>query len=279
MFKILVPAFCFIVSINAVSGEAENISACVKKSKEFSGVILNEFNVQYDGNVVARSVAKWDNALCEIKLGKVYTLEVNGIGYIYEGFAGKKSYELNKSLQFKVDESVRLLNSRIALLQQRASQVSVSLTKPNPDHQYLTNFINQGIEQSNGKTSTLPSLKATPVSKVINAITAPVTNDSKKASIRNEPEVLIPKSSAGDQGNYYLISSKEEGDVITTLHKREGLGSTGYTKTEIKCSSKMYRVMGYSEISAISIQTNIGEWTDLVQGSSKSDLVNFVCNK
>ena len=165
MLKILLPVMLSFVSISAFSGEAENISACVNKSKEFSGVVLNEFNVKYEGNVLARSVATWENATCEIKLGKVYTLEVNGIVYIYEGFAGKASYDLNNNLQAKTDEAVKLLNSRIALLQQRASQVSVSLTKPKPDQAYLTRYINQGIEQSIGKTSTNAATKTLPIAK------------------------------------------------------------------------------------------------------------------
>lgn len=271
MFKILLPVVLGFVSINAFSGEAENISACVNKSKEFSGVVLNEFNVKYEGNILARSVAKWENATCEIKLGKVYALEVSGIVYIYEGFAGKDSYELNNNLQAKTDEAVKLLNSRIALLQQRASQVSVSLTKPKPDHQYLARYINQGIEQSIGKTS-----KNTSDSKIANTVTAKPT-DSTKILALNEPEVFIPRSIAGDQGKYYLISSKKEGGVITALHKRVGLDSIGYTKTEINCTDMTYRVMGYSEISANAIQAHPGDWSDLVQGSSKSDLVNFVC--
>lgn len=278
MFKVLVPVIFSIVSINAFSGEAENISACVNKSKEFSGVILNEFNVKYEGNLLARSVAKWENALCEIKLGKVFTLEVNGTVYIYEGYAGKKSYDLNNTLQAKTDEAVRLLNSRISLLQQRASQVSVSLTKPNPDHQYLTNYVNQGIEQSIGKNVTSATLKSSSVRKTETTVTPSKTDDSSKVVEKNESEVLIPRSVAGDQGKYYLISSKREGNLITTLHKRVGLDSIDYTKTEINCSNMKYRVIGYSETSANVVQASPREWSDLVQGSSKSDLVNFVCS-
>ena len=278
MFKVMLAVVISFVSINALAGEAENISACVNKSKEFSGVVLNEFNVKYEGNVLARSVAKWDNATCEIKFGKIYTLEVNGIVYIYEGFAGKASYDLNNKLQAKTDEAVKLLNSRIALLQQRASQVSVSLTKPKPDHQYLTHYINQGLEQSLGKSSTNAATKNTSDSKIANTVTAKPT-DSTKALTQSEAEVFIPRSVAGDQGKYYLISSKKEGGVITALHKRVGLDAIGYTKTEINCTNMTYRVMGYSEISANAIQAHLGDWSDLVQGSSKSDLVNFVCKQ
>lgn len=278
MFKGLVPIVFSLVSINAFSGEAENISACVNKSKEFSGVVLNEFNVKYEGNVLARSVAKWDNALCEIKLGKVFTLEVNGTVYIYEGFAGKKSYDLNNTLQAKTDEAIRVLNSRISLLQQRASQVSVSLSKPNPDHQHLTNYVNQGIEQSIGKNVTSAALKSSSARKTETTVAPSKTDDSSKAVEKSESEVLIPRSVAGDQGKYYLLSSIREGNTITTIHKRVGPDSIGYTKSEINCTNTKYRVLGYSEISVKAIEESAGEWTELIQGSSKSDLVNFVCS-
>lgn len=279
MLKVLLAVVFSFLSINAFSGEAENITACVNKSKEFSGVVLNEFNVKYEGNILARSLAKWDNALCEIKLGKVFTLEVNGAVYIYEGFAGKKSYDLNNTLQAKTNEAIGLLNSRIALLQQRASQVAVSLTKPKPDFQHLTNYINQGIEQSIGKSpANSTKSKTTSINKTSSAVTPPTeTNDSTKFVTQNETEVFIPRSIAGDQGKYYLISSKREGILIKTLHKRVGLDSTGYTKTEINCSNMTYRETGYSEVSANAIQDSPGAWSELMQGSSKSDLVHFVC--
>lgn len=135
-------------STPASSGDAENISACVNKAKEFSGVSLDAFAVIYKGNVVSMSTAKWQNAFCEVKIADVYNLQVNGKTYIYKGYAGKGAYDLNTALQEKTDEAISQMRARISLLELRSSQVSASLRKPNPDHKWLTRYIDEGIQKS-----------------------------------------------------------------------------------------------------------------------------------
>lgn len=57
MKKIVLGIFMMTIYTFAFAGDAENIAACVKKAKEFSGVILDDFDVAYEGNwlLVARS--------------------------------------------------------------------------------------------------------------------------------------------------------------------------------------------------------------------------------
>ncbi|WAW10986.1 hypothetical protein NB640_04955 [Oxalobacter vibrioformis] len=90
-------------------------------------------------------------------------------------------------------------------------------------------------------------------------------------------QTLIPRSEASDKGTYYLLAQKKKGNVINTLHKRVGVDSVGYTRSEINCQTMKMRVIGYSERSPDSIKRQPTEWFDLVPGSSKSDLANFVC--
>ena len=90
-------------------------------------------------------------------------------------------------------------------------------------------------------------------------------------------ETLIPRSMAGDKGQYYLLEAKAEGGVVKTLHKRVGLSETGFTRTEINCKTMRMREMGYSEESAAAIKPRATDWFELVPGSSKSDLARFVC--
>lgn len=92
-------------------------------------------------------------------------------------------------------------------------------------------------------------------------------------------ETLIPRSVSGDKGQYYLMSMKRTGDVVTAVHKRVGVYDTYYTKTETNCSTKKMRELGGSDVSATAIKNSPTKWFDLVQGSSKSDLANFVCRK
>jgi hypothetical protein len=91
-------------------------------------------------------------------------------------------------------------------------------------------------------------------------------------------EVQIPRSMA-DKGKYYLLDAKSKDGITTTLHKRVGVNETGYSKTEINCKTLRYRDMGYSEDGPDKITGTPSKWTDLFSGSSKSDLVNFVCAK
>lgn len=138
-------------SVNkALAGEAENITACVNKAKEFAGISLDPFAVKYEGNVVAFSTARWPGSSCEVKLAQVYTLQVNGEYLIYKGYSGKEAYDLAMQLQAKTDDAIKQMRSRIALIEQRANQVSNSLRKPNPDYKHLTQYVNDGIQKSLG---------------------------------------------------------------------------------------------------------------------------------
>lgn len=151
MKKLFCAILLMLTSNMVIAGEAENISACVKKAKEFSGVVLDAFDVAYEANTLAPSTAKWSNAFCEVKLGGVYSLTVNGDVLVYRGYAGKESYDLNEELERKTDAAINQMNSRIALLKQRKNQVSVSLQRPKPDYVWLTRFINEGIDKALGK--------------------------------------------------------------------------------------------------------------------------------
>lgn len=151
MNKIFIGLTLILATNQVIAGDAENISACVKKAKDFSGVTLDVFDVSYEGNLLSMSVAKWKNALCEVKVGEVYTLNVNGSNFIYRGYAGKDSYDLNEELDRKTEVAINQMNSRISLLRQQKNQVSVSLQRPKPDHVWLTRYVNEGIEKSLGK--------------------------------------------------------------------------------------------------------------------------------
>lgn len=92
-----------------------------------------------------------------------------------------------------------------------------------------------------------------------------------------QQETPIPRSVAGDKGKYYLLESKRTGDIVKATHKRVGVDSVGYTRTETNCKTKLMREMGYSEESASKATGNPSKWFSLVPGSSKSDIANFVC--
>jgi hypothetical protein len=94
-----------------------------------------------------------------------------------------------------------------------------------------------------------------------------------------QQETPIPRSMAGDKGKYYLLEAKRSGDIVKAVHKRVGVESVGYTRTEINCKNMLMREMGYSEDSVAKTTVRLTEWFELVPGSSKSDLANFVCKR
>lgn len=96
-------------------------------------------------------------------------------------------------------------------------------------------------------------------------------------SIAAQSEIPIPRSVEGDKGKYFLLEKKKSGSIVRALHKRIGIDSVGYTLTETNCATMQMRALGYSEQSPFAIKENPTKWFELVPGSSKSDLANFVC--
>ena len=92
-------------------------------------------------------------------------------------------------------------------------------------------------------------------------------------------EIPIPRSTAGDKGKYYLLELKRKGNIAEALHKRVGLDSIGYTRTETNCKTMQMRELGYTEDSVTNMQIKPTGWFELVEGSSKSDVAKFVCDR
>jgi len=93
---------------------------------------------------------------------------------------------------------------------------------------------------------------------------------------------MSTKSFNGKKIRYKAIAAIRKGVktiVNKRLHKRVGVYDTYYTKTETNCSTMKMREIGGSDLSVKNIKVNPTKWFDLVPGSSKSDLANFVCKK
>jgi hypothetical protein len=92
-----------------------------------------------------------------------------------------------------------------------------------------------------------------------------------------QKETFIPRSTPGDKGKYYLLEAKKNGDIVVALHKRVGVDSIGFTRTETNCKTHQMRELGYGENSPANIKLKPTKWFELAPGSSKSDLAHFVC--
>jgi len=105
--------------------------------------------------------------------------------------------------------------------------------------------------------------------------------EARQRREREEQELLslelIPSAVVVD-AKYYLISVEKDGEYLKTLHRRTSSSGTGYSVTRIDCASRRYMDLGYGDGSRSNIRMyDSTSWTELVPGSSKSDLVNYVC--
>lgn len=100
----------------------------------------------------------------------------------------------------------------------------------------------------------------------------------RMATAAEKFELPIPRSMAGDKGRYFLLEKKKTGFIVRAVNKRVGVDTVGYTITETNCKTMLMREIGYSEVSVAAIARKPTKWFELVPGSSKSDLANFVCN-
>jgi hypothetical protein len=242
MNKLVSAVFMMMISTSIFAGEAENIAACVKKAKELSGITLDGFDVVYEGNIFSMSTAKWNNAFCEVKFGDVFNLKVNGEFFVYEGFSGKDSYDLNEALHKKTEEAITIMYSRIELLKNRIGEVEDDLKKLKPDHGNLTRYINEGIEKSVGSSKCTPE-------QALSLHSAPREVDEMRLRNIDKPVVdgeLIPRSMR-ENASYYLISVEPDGKFVRTLSSRISAVSHGYSVTRIDCKNQRYQDFGYGE--------------------------------
>lgn len=88
-------------------------------------------------------------------------------------------------------------------------------------------------------------------------------------------EILIPRSMS-DKGRYYLVDKTGTGTSTTVVVKRVGVYDTIYTRSQIDCGTRMYKVLGEG-MTYDTINNTPGNWARAITGSSKSDLLKFIC--
>lgn len=109
-------------------------------------------------------------------------------------------------------------------------------------------------------------------------------------SINSYAKEMYRAPSSGDSGTYYVLKhEKIENGIIKALTSRVGKGNeyTDFTELKINCVSKQYfELAGSNEDGAQEKPSKLlkdwsgqSKWTSLVTGSSKYDLVQFICKK
>lgn len=90
----------------------------------------------------------------------------------------------------------------------------------------------------------------------------------------------IVRSTSGDKGRYFLVFIDGGKGRFEVISKRYGVNEIGYSKVEINCSNRVYRDLSYTTQGVEyfdNSRDSPGNWTQLIEGSSKSDLVRYVC--
>lgn len=87
-------------------------------------------------------------------------------------------------------------------------------------------------------------------------------------------------TASGQPAKYYIIESKKKGNLIEVLSRREGSSGITWIKVQIDCKNKRMRTIaeGYDDFSTFEeLPKNQQKWYELYDGSSKSDLFNYIC--
>ena len=206
----------------AFADDTENIAACAQASKDFSGLELNQFDVSYEGNIFDYSIARWSDVYCKVKFGQVHTIQVDGKAYIYRGYAGIESFELNSALELKTDEAIRQLKTRISLLEARASQVSDRLKKKNPDHNALTQFVDDGILMALGSSTETPSgLAKAPSVSLFDISNASLVKQAglKDSSVDKKPSQSKKANSQKTESSARAKSADDQGKKMMWMER------------------------------------------------------------
>lgn len=134
----------------AFAGDTENIQACIKAIEVNTGKQVDEFDVQYESNLLAFDVARWPGIECEAVVGEVQNLSVDGKRFIVEGWPSPEAKAAYEALEQEVFAASAQLTTRQKLIEGRLSDAYDKLRQPNADIDSATDFVRQGIKKALG---------------------------------------------------------------------------------------------------------------------------------
>ena len=148
MKNLILALTLFAISSPVFAGQADDIEACVKTLKQYTGTTVDEFDAKYESSWLTFNTVKWNGITCDVKLGSIVNLIENGKDLIYQGFSGKDSFLLNDKLEKETAEAIATMRSRITLLEERMSKSTKELQSFKPDHKKIEQYIKAGIKKA-----------------------------------------------------------------------------------------------------------------------------------
>ena len=146
-----ISTIAMLLPASTYAGEAENIMACIKAVKSYSGKMVDEFDVNYKGKIINFSIAKWPGIECEVAFSEVYNLNVDGEVFVIDGFAGMDAKIAYEASATETADAISLLESRISLLKQRLDKAKTQLSQPSPLIDDIQEYVRNGIVKATGK--------------------------------------------------------------------------------------------------------------------------------
>ena len=135
----------------ALANETRSIRACIEAVTIYSTLLLDEFDMEYEKRLMRYDLVKWPGGVCEIRQGEVYNLTINDQQYIHQGFAGMEAKVIFNAIEAETTSAIKLLESRIKLLEDRFGDARQNLTTPNPDLDLIAARIVDGIARATGQ--------------------------------------------------------------------------------------------------------------------------------
>jgi hypothetical protein len=127
-----------LISNTILASDGNNIKACVDAASNYADIKLDSFSASYEARRIAMSRVKWSNAECEVKLGYVHNLNIDGVQIIHSGYAGTAALNKSKELKNLHDNAIQNLRTKIAILEQNFKDVDKTLQNPKPDLEKIT---------------------------------------------------------------------------------------------------------------------------------------------
>ena len=126
----------------------DNVEACIAAAKSYAGKELSAFDAAYQGRYLGLSRASWEGVVCEVKLGTVVNLTVDGTQVITEFFAGADARALHAELEAETKRAIAVLENRVEILEGRLEEAETRLKSPKPDLEAIRRFIAEGVEKA-----------------------------------------------------------------------------------------------------------------------------------
>lgn len=146
--KKIVGSIIVLLSSGVMASDGNNIKACVDAASSYANIKLDSFSAAYEPKRIVMSRVRWSNADCEVKLGYVQNLVIDGKRVIYDGYAGEEAFKKSKELKIINENAIQQLKSRIALLEQDIKDVDKKLKSPNPNLEQITVDVRKTVERA-----------------------------------------------------------------------------------------------------------------------------------